>query len=112
MYDIDGDGFISKMELFQILKMMVGSNLLDSQLQQIVDKTIEDADKDHDGKITFDEFQEVLICSARSVNFSVCCVFWLRLLRRMEHDVFRIGVGIIRYSAKDDCTGIASRNKG
>ena len=42
---------------------MVGSNLLDSQLQQIVDKTIEEADKDHDGRITFDEFQEVLALS-------------------------------------------------
>jgi serine/threonine-protein phosphatase 2B regulatory subunit len=27
-------------ELFQVLKMMVGSNLKDSQLQQIVDKVI------------------------------------------------------------------------
>ncbi|CAF4475129.1 unnamed protein product, partial [Rotaria magnacalcarata] len=36
--------------------MMVGSNLKDSQLQQIVDKTIINADKDGDGKISFDEF--------------------------------------------------------
>ncbi|CAF1562537.1 unnamed protein product, partial [Adineta steineri] len=43
-------------ELFQVLKMMVGSNLKDSQLQQIVDKTIINADKDGDGKISFDEF--------------------------------------------------------
>jgi serine/threonine-protein phosphatase 2B regulatory subunit len=61
VYDIDNDGFIGKMELFQILKMMVGSNLLDSQLQQIVDKTITEADRDGDGKITFDEFQEVCL---------------------------------------------------
>jgi Ca2+-binding EF-hand superfamily protein len=38
IYDIDKDGFISNGELFQVLKMMVGSNLKDSQLQQIVDK--------------------------------------------------------------------------
>ena len=61
-------------ELFQVLQMMVGSNLNDSQLQQIVDKvmhtifvvhslfpiflqkTIINADKDGDGKINFDEF--------------------------------------------------------
>jgi serine/threonine-protein phosphatase 2B regulatory subunit len=36
--------------------MMVGSNLKDAQLQQIVDKTIILADKDGDGKISFDEF--------------------------------------------------------
>ena len=38
IYDMDKDGFISNGELFQVLKMMVGSNLKDSQLQQIVDK--------------------------------------------------------------------------
>ncbi|CAF0865032.1 unnamed protein product [Adineta ricciae] len=56
IYDMDKDGYISNGELFQVLKMMVGSNLKDSQLQQIVDKTIINADKDGDGKISFDEF--------------------------------------------------------
>ena len=37
---MDNDGFVSNGELFQVLKMMVGNNLKDSQLQQIVDKTI------------------------------------------------------------------------
>ena len=45
IYDIDNDGYISNGELFQVLKMMVGNNLKDSQLQQIVDKTILIADK-------------------------------------------------------------------
>lgn len=53
---MDNDGFISNGELFQVLKMMVGNNLKDTQLQQIVDKTICFADKDEDGKISFDEF--------------------------------------------------------
>jgi len=56
VYDIDQDGFISNGELFQVLKMMVGTNLKDTQLQQIVDKTIIIADKDGDGKISFEEF--------------------------------------------------------
>lgn len=38
---------------------MVGSNLKDTQLQQIVDKTILFADKDEDGKISFEEFCSV-----------------------------------------------------
>jgi serine/threonine-protein phosphatase 2B regulatory subunit len=53
IYDIDRDGFITNSELFQVLKMMVGNNLKDPQLQQIVDKTIIYADKDKDGKISF-----------------------------------------------------------
>jgi len=60
IYDMDGDGYISNGELFQVLKMMVGSNLKDTQLQQIVDKTILFADKDEDGKINFEEFCEVV----------------------------------------------------
>ena len=51
---MDRDGFISNSELFLVLKMMVGSNLKDTQLQQIVDKTIINADKDGDGKISYE----------------------------------------------------------
>lgn len=61
IYDMDNDGFISNGELFQVLKMMVGNNLKDTQLQQIVDKTIVFADKDEDGKISFDEFCTVSV---------------------------------------------------
>jgi len=60
IYDIDNDGFISNGELFQVLKMMVGTNLKEQQLQQIVDKTIIYADKDGDGKISFNEFSMIV----------------------------------------------------
>lgn len=53
---MDKDGYISNGELFQVLKMMVGNNLKDTQLQQIVDKTIINADRDGDGRISFEEF--------------------------------------------------------
>ena len=42
--------------LHQVLKLMVGDNLKDVQLQQIVDKTIIYADKDGDGMVSFEEF--------------------------------------------------------
>jgi len=60
VYDMDRDGFISNGELFLVLKMMVGNNLRDQQLQQIVDKTIMEADLDEDGKISFEEFMKVV----------------------------------------------------
>ena len=60
IYDINNDGYISNGELFQVLKMMVGSNLNDVQLQQLVDRTIIKADKDMDGKISFEEFTEMV----------------------------------------------------
>ncbi len=40
--------------------MMVGKNLSDSQLQQIVDKTIVYLDKDQDGRISFEEFRQLV----------------------------------------------------
>lgn len=60
VYDIDRDGYISNGELFIVLKMMVGNNLKDQQLQQIVDKTIMEADLDGDGKISFEEFTKMV----------------------------------------------------
>ena len=60
IYDMDRDGYISNGELFQVLKMMTGKNLTDAQLQQIVDKTILYLDKDADGKISFEEFKQVV----------------------------------------------------
>ena len=56
IYDMDNDGYISNGELFKVLKMMVGNNLNDTQLQQLVDRTIIKADEDFDGKISFPEF--------------------------------------------------------
>jgi Ca2+-binding EF-hand superfamily protein len=44
IYDMDRDGYISNGELFTVLKMMVGNNLTDLQLQQLVDRTIIKAD--------------------------------------------------------------------
>ena len=83
IYDMDRDGYISNGELFQVcseflllknvlqvtssivvllkvLKMMTGKNLTDQQLQQIVDKTIIYLDKDADGKISFEEFKDLV----------------------------------------------------
>ena len=75
VYDIDRDGYISNGELFIVLKMMVGNNLKDQQLQQIVDKTIMEADLDGDGKISFDEFQKV-VENTDGWFFMSLCGFW------------------------------------
>ena len=45
---------------FQVLKMMVGTNLKDTQLQQVVDKTMRSVDRDQDGKISFEEFCQIV----------------------------------------------------
>jgi len=39
---------------------MTGRNLTDLQLQQIVDRTIAYLDKDEDGRISFEEFKQLV----------------------------------------------------
>lgn len=76
---MDKDGYISNGELFQVLKMMVGNNLKDTQLQQIVDKTIINADKDGDGRISFEEFCAVSWPSGGILvwwHFCWCSLLW------------------------------------
>jgi serine/threonine-protein phosphatase 2B regulatory subunit len=63
MYDIDGDGKISNKDLFLTLQVMVGSNLSDVQLQQIVDKTFLEGDLDRDGYINFAEFEKIVMAA-------------------------------------------------
>eukprot|EP00918_Siedleckia_nematoides_P104039 GHVU01226922.1.p1 GENE.GHVU01226922.1~~GHVU01226922.1.p1 ORF type:complete len:165 (-),score=47.99 GHVU01226922.1:697-1191(-) len=60
VYDIKKDGYISNGELFSVMKMMVGNNLTDQQLQQLVDRTIIQADKDCDGLISYEEFNNMV----------------------------------------------------
>ncbi|XP_004848255.2 calcineurin subunit B type 2 [Heterocephalus glaber] len=60
IYDIDKDGYISNGELFRVLKMMVGENLSNWQLQQLVDKTIIVMDKDGDRRLSFQEFSALV----------------------------------------------------
>ena len=43
--------------------MMVGSNLTENQLQEIVDKTILQLDKDQDGMINYQEFYDIIVKS-------------------------------------------------
>lgn len=56
IYDYDKDGFISREDLYTVLKMMVGNNLNETQIQQLVDRTIFRTDSDKDGKLNFSEF--------------------------------------------------------
>lgn len=72
IYDIDRDGFVGNGELYIVMKMMVGKNLQDEELQQIVDKTMMEADLDGDGRLSFEEFKNAVdsttIASALTLN--------------------------------------------
>ncbi|XP_004540012.1 calcineurin B homologous protein 1 [Maylandia zebra] len=60
LYDLDRDDKISRDELLQVLRMMVGVNISDEQLGSIADRTIQEADTNGDSCISFNEFIKVL----------------------------------------------------
>jgi len=60
VFDVAGDGFLDAEELFIIIKLMVGKNLTDQDIQDLVEKTILEADGDKDGVLSFDEFKRAL----------------------------------------------------
>lgn len=61
VYDVDKDGFVGNKDLLLTMKTMIGQDLSDSQIQNIVDKTIQDMDDDKDGKLSFIEFTKVIL---------------------------------------------------
>jgi len=70
-YDVDCDGFVSETDLSHVLKLMVGSNVEDSQLSLIAKKTIAEADKDGDGRISVAEFSVVIASDSESLLFKI-----------------------------------------
>ena len=60
VYDIDGNGTISRDELREVLNLSLNSNscvqLSPQQLERIINNTIKEMDKNGDGEINFEEF--------------------------------------------------------
>ncbi|XP_007570755.1 PREDICTED: calcineurin B homologous protein 2-like isoform X1 [Poecilia mexicana] len=60
LYDQDRDGKISRTELLQVLREMLGLQVTEEQLQSIAERAIQEADLDRDDAICFDEFRKSL----------------------------------------------------
>lgn len=60
LYDVDRDGKISRAELLQVLRAMMGIEVTEEQLQSIAERAIQEADLDRDDAISFDEFRKSL----------------------------------------------------
>ncbi|KAJ2439272.1 Calcineurin subunit B, partial [Coemansia sp. RSA 2440] len=120
IYDIDRDGFISNGELFMVLKMMVGNNLTPVQLQQIVDKTIREADKNGDGMIDFEEFQSFVARTdvANQLTIDTEKIYkrlWCNFIKRYKRSAMLTG-GLVLATEEaqkgmdcdqDDCNSVA-----
>lgn len=71
VYDTKGDGVITKDEIVEMLKLMVGNNLTNEQIELIVQKTMAEYDLDGDGKISEEEFAKVLLILRINTFFSL-----------------------------------------
>uniref|UniRef100_G1M6J3 Calcineurin like EF-hand protein 2 n=3 Tax=Ailuropoda melanoleuca TaxID=9646 RepID=G1M6J3_AILME len=60
LYDLDRDGKISRHEMLQVLRLMVGVQVTEEQLESIADRTVQEADEDGDGAVSFLEFAKSL----------------------------------------------------
>ncbi|XP_075251380.1 calcineurin B homologous protein 1-like [Convolutriloba macropyga] len=60
MYDLNGDGAISKEEILAVLMMMVGNEVPDEQLQCIAQRAILEVDENADGELSFEEYVKIM----------------------------------------------------
>ena len=56
-YDVDGDGYMSEKDLFQLLKMIVGEFLNEKQVQMLTKKVMNEYTRS--ALLSFDEFCKV-----------------------------------------------------
>ena len=54
------DGFLDQKELFQVIKMMVGKELEEDELNQLVEKTIKECSSRGDDKISYEDFHDAV----------------------------------------------------
>uniref|UniRef100_A0A0N5AHF8 EF-hand domain-containing protein n=1 Tax=Syphacia muris TaxID=451379 RepID=A0A0N5AHF8_9BILA len=60
MYDLNKSGTITRDEFRTILMMMIGKDVPSEQLNEIAERTMQEADQNQDGNITFEEFKKAM----------------------------------------------------
>ncbi|XP_031335417.1 calcium and integrin-binding family member 2 isoform X2 [Photinus pyralis] len=60
IYDFDGDQHVGPEDLHQALRLLTRQELTSEEMQQIVEKVIEEGDVDGDGKLSYMEFEHVI----------------------------------------------------
>lgn len=60
VYDVDEDGFVSRGDLIQIMRLLLGEYVSETQINDMCSQVIERADADGDGMISKSEFEAVV----------------------------------------------------
>lgn len=62
IYDFDGDGFLSREDLKELIGRLTGDEKLDNRdIEDVIDKVMDEADIDRDGMLSAGEFKHVLM---------------------------------------------------
>ena len=59
IFDVDGDGYISSDDMRKVLNLLVGTNMSPAAVSEVIRRTMETADIDRDGRISFEDFSAV-----------------------------------------------------
>ncbi|XP_018916293.1 calcium and integrin-binding family member 2 isoform X2 [Bemisia tabaci] len=61
IYDFDGDDYIGVRDLEEATKLLTRNELNAEEIAQVAEKVIEEADVDGDGKLSYMEFEQVIL---------------------------------------------------
>lgn len=59
--DFDGDRYLGPTDLEQVARLLTRNELSSEEITQIAEKVIEEADVDGDGKLSYMEFEHVIL---------------------------------------------------
>ena len=59
LFDVDGDGFVTRADLAKSMDLLVGTSISPQTRDEIIRRTIAEADADGDGRISFEDFSQV-----------------------------------------------------
>jgi hypothetical protein len=79
IFDVDGDGFISVDDMNKVMNLLVGNNMSPLTVSEVIRRTMDTADIDKDGSISFDDF-----CQVRSR--CVCLLHTFQGYTGTDHD--------------------------
>ncbi|XP_021003536.2 calcium and integrin-binding protein 1 [Parasteatoda tepidariorum] len=73
IYDGDGDGYLSRGDLKDLINLLTGSDNLDEQdIDDVIDKVMDEADIDKDGMLSPGEFKHVIMkCPDFARSFTI-----------------------------------------
>lgn len=73
IYDLDGDGYISIFDLYQVLRQLLGSQYSEERLKKMAVYTIMMADTDGDRKLSYEEYLKFMANVKIQKKASVKC---------------------------------------